>query len=297
MQIIANKHKDLRFVFIILAIAALLISFSNLAGPVQNLLGTNTILDENRAFLQQSDTDNHKDILLITEVLAVVKLISSTDIGVNLVFKADVEVGQALHGLAVSIEYALWVVLASSVVIEVWKLLIETADMLVPLLFRATLFAIVVYLVADSVRALSQIRESCYKVMQFSLLSFATVFLLVPYALNLTAWVSRVILQPSTFVHNKGLGALQSAAENAQKGEELFKYWGSGKAVRSHLIDLHRDIQPHTSNVFEFMVNALAVNIISGIVVPLVSFYLLWLILTWFFSHIKSYHYQQKTMP
>lgn len=288
MQIMTQYfHRYSSIASILCALAILLISFSNISNGVLNTLGTNDIQAENRAFLDTSAAENHKDILRLAEILAVVKLVSTTDIGVNLIIKAEIEVGQALHGLIRSIEYALWVVLASSVTIEVWKILVETAEIFSLFFLRATLLAFIFYLLANGFCRLNKIREVCFVALKFNLMFFLSTYLLVPYALNLTAWLSQGLLHSNFLAQKKGLHLLHATIESAGKGVELTQYWSNGKTMRSHLIDLHRDVQPHTSNVFEFMVNSFAANLMTGVIVPLVSFYLLWKMLVWSFSLIE----------
>lgn len=263
------------------------VTYLPFGSALHNALGADAIISANGAFLADAVASNHKHTIKLSEILAVLKLVSSTDLGISLVLRADIQVGQALHGLTASIEKALWASVASAVVLELWEVLNRLGDWISLYFFRASAITLFVYGLAHAVVAGVPLRKASFALLKLSVLAFSIVYFVLPYTINLTAWLDLWFLNTAQLVTELGLDKLHATVTNTGQSGDITTFWNSGERIKEHLSLLHTEVAPRTSDIAAFFVKYLAYNLATGVVFPLLSFTLFWQIAKHLFGYVE----------
>lgn len=220
-------------------------------------------------YLETAASNGLQQTLLLSELGALMEVIKSTDMGIELIVSVDVQAGQVLSGLTRAIEWATAALAASTISSHALLFINGIADQLSGLLFVTLLSTVGFWMFIRILPVARVFKRAARSIVEtFAVLLLVSYFVL-PYTINVTGWLSQTLagsLQVNT----------QSAVENFHKdtfrGESLrtnLKFWTSSNNVRATYDEVTTDLHDKVSALTRYAIERFASLLIVGILFPL----------------------------
>ena len=264
----------------------LLLSFVPWPGVISSFDPLAMIDARYRDAIETAIKSNAADLALFTEALAVLNVTSSTDVGIALIVRADVKIGDALAEARELLHHAQTITVAAAFVLQVLRIFTDMAALVGPVAYRLVLVTLLLALGAAAFFNRGAAHAVSLDVLRVVLLLFLAVKVLIPLTLFLSsALVSGLDLHRpiSTDTTARDLAA---SAQAAAPDKDVVAHWGEGTNVKSGLNGIYETFKGKADALFGYVVGLLVFHIMHGIVFPLIVFGVIWKIARLTINHI-----------
>ncbi|WP_163931623.1 hypothetical protein [Paraferrimonas sp. SM1919] len=252
-----------------------------------------SIIDSNDRYLDQISLQATTDILLLTEVDAVLNILKSSQVGVSFIADFNVTVGQAISEVQSTTSEAKKVMMISLVLITVLKTLNDLSLLLSEVALYIAAGAGFIHYLLLHFKTLSMIPHTVLNksaaITKIAAMIFISFYLLLPYSIHGSGVLSER-LQQSTHVDNsQSLNHLHQHITQGKGTKELSK---SAKASISHLSSMsHSSIKDKVQTLIKYTITAATLWLFNLILMPLGIGFMLYKITL----QLLSYEYYQPT--
>ncbi len=260
----------------VLALGLLLLLWLSFVVPLPD----GDVTAANLGYLEAARSALGSEIAEITGVLAFVEVLSTASIGLDLVIKADLEIGQALAVLAAMTERALAGGLFAAVLSDLWQLLLDAMRAAAPWFLRAALL----FGALDALMRLGSwaagLAPTVLRAAALSAVAFILAFLVLPYGTNAVAALSPKALDALPHAGVAGFANLSNDLRASDASSDPLGYWSSGESSRAALERAVTDLPQKTDMIRRTAVERLAFTLVVGLIGPMVILSVLgWLVL------------------
>ena len=265
---------------------ALLLLFCALFGAT--LPAGGGVAASNQAWLAAVRSEIGRDLDLLAEVLAFLNILSSADIGVNLIaIDAHIRVGQTLSVLNDTAERALLVVLAAGGLIEFWGVFLGLCTLVAPWALKAVILGCSLTFLVD--KSLAPLRQLVWALTRVFAMLFLTAGLIAPHAFNLTGLTAEKVI-------NLLPGDLTSQVENLHDDmigdhtqSDPLRFWRN-KANAIEAFRSGHDNLPHKIGFLrQYLLSRLIHALSIGLMIPFAALLLLWLLARRLFGALTAF--------
>lgn len=230
----------------------------------------------NRAWLGAASAEIRHDVTLLAEIWALLNIVQSTEIGVSLLVSADIEVGQALSSLAALVGQAMAVGTAAAALAAAWSVVLTLCAAAAPVALQAVLLFGGLSLLGAGRGPIEAIRAPLRDLAVLSARVFAVLWVVVPYALNLSGWASE---RATAFLGADDAAVVSNlhadmAAGSA--GKDPLDYWRKKDHAVTAFHSIHKDLTHKVSALGRYVTLRLVHAVCAGLLVPLLASVLLW---------------------
>lgn len=249
-------------------LGALTVWVAGLFADLGTLVGGEAILAANEAYLDEARRAALQDSLLLGEVLALLEVLRSTDLGLELIVSVDVQAGQALSALTAAVERAMGAALAATVLTEALIWLNRIGDLVALWALRSGAMALAVWMLLRILGAGALLRSLFRRLSEVLVLVFLLGYLVLPYSISLGGALSE-----------SAAGAL--ASDTATTPDRLhtdilgghglstdLSFWSKSGNVRASYETLTSDLADKVSAMSLYGVERLAHLLIVGVLFP-----------------------------
>jgi hypothetical protein len=166
-------------------LGALTVWVAGLFPDLGTLAGGEAIIAANEAYLDEARRAALQDSLLLGEVLALLEVLRSTDLGLELIVSVDVQAGQALSALTAAVERAMGAALTATVLTEALIWLNRIGDLVALWALRFGAMALAVRMLLRILGAGALLRSLFRRLSEVLVLVFLLGYLVLPYSINL----------------------------------------------------------------------------------------------------------------
>ncbi|WP_136443364.1 hypothetical protein [Pacificoceanicola onchidii] len=241
------------------------------------LFGGGAIADQNHAYLTASREQVGDDLIALTELLAVVKVIESASLGIDVVVHASVEVGQAAAAFGLALERAWGAMAVAGVIDESLLGLTAIAAALTKPLLVIVLASVGLWILARTLKLHIHVLSLVRTVAELSLVLFLALHLLVPYSLQITGWASNAVLDSLLEAQRTGLHQMHQDVSSYAKHDRSFEGWTKGNDVGAAYATVVDKLPQKLGVIERYTTGRIARSVLVGLVIPIGSFALLWL--------------------
>lgn len=231
---------------------------------------------KNTANLDAAIKSNALDLTAFTEALSVLNVTASTDVGVALIVKADIKIGEAVSEARSLLQRAQYIAMAAAVILEGLRVLSDLAAAISPFVYKVVLVIVLAALGAAWFFNRGAAHVIALDMLRLVLLAFVTVKVLFPLSLFLAGGLVNLVdlhalLAPKTSAHD-----LANAARDAFKGKDVIAHWGAGENIKAGLNTLHETFRAKVGGLFDYITGLVVFHTMHGIVFPLLVFAFNW---------------------
>jgi hypothetical protein len=227
-----------------------------------------TIELSNKSILKEARTAATTDLVTLAAILGVVEVVSSTEIGVDFLISASVEVGQSLSTLVRVLELSISAIVFSAVLSELYLFVIAVAAALNGLFLSAALCSaglfIILRLTAVSTHFLSVFRT----IVIMAFMAFTSTHLVIPYTIQINGWIVSELAGQNIQTQRKGLNDVHDVIAQQAKAETI-KDWGKKSIVKNTFQHLHVNIVQKIEAIARFMWSTMAHALLFGLILPI----------------------------
>lgn len=231
--------------------------------------GARRITDMNDTFLNDAAHEGLKETLLLREVSALLEVLKSTDLGIELIVSVDVQAGGVLSSLTGAIESALAASAAATVGAHALQYVNSIADQVSVVLFIALIWAVVGWMILRMLPVAGLVRLLGRGFTEAIAVLFLISYLVVPYSIHLTGWLSETVagsLQPDT---EAAVEQFHSATFQDGSLNTDLSFWTRSGNVKSIYEDLTNELPDKVSALTVYAVRKFAHLTIVGVVFPM----------------------------
>lgn len=210
------------------------------------------------------------EIAEITGVLAFVEVLSTASIGLDIVVKADLEIGQALAVLAAMTERALAGGLFAALLIDLWQLLLDATRAAAPWFLRAALLFGALDALMRTGGWAAGVAPTVLRAAALSAMGFILAFLVLPYGTNAVAALSCKALGSLPHAGVASFADLANDLRASDASSDPLGYWSSGESSRAALERAVTDLPQKTDMIRRTAVERLAFTLFVGLIGPMV---------------------------
>lgn len=254
---------------LLLAVACLLLWLVLQIHPVRQLAASlvdRELIEENAAYLDKSEKEAARTLMHLVESYAALRVIQSGEVGFSLIVETRVQVGDALAGLTTIVERGIGVAAVAASAAAAMKALDKAAAVASPLLFEATLVLLGIYLIARTVRARHPITQLAHSLAEVATILFLTAFLLVPYSIHVSGWLSQHAVAPLKTYSAEHYANLYDDIHHARAENERHV---RAKSATYALEEMFSDIAHRAEASSLAFVKHATATVLEGIVLPL----------------------------
>lgn len=222
----------------------------------------------NDAFLADAAQEGLKETLLLAEVSALLDVLGSTDLGIELIVSVDVQAGGVLSSLSRAIEAALAASAAATVSAHALQFVNSIADHLSAELFVALVWAVAGWMILRILPVARHLRNLGRALTEAIAVVFIISYLVIPYSINVTGWLGGAIagsLQPDT---ETAVEYFHSATFKDGSLNTDLDFWTRSSNVKSAYEGLVSDLPDKVSALTLYAVRKLAHLTVVGVVFP-----------------------------
>jgi hypothetical protein len=207
--------------------------------------------------------------LLLGEVAALLEVLSSTDIGIELIVSVDVQAGGVLSSLTRALEWALAASTSATIGSHALKFVNAIADQVSANIIIILAWAVIAWMVLRIVPAAPTVRRMTRSIAEVLAVLFMISYLIIPYSINLTGWLSQSVsgsLDPDaeTVVESFHGATFTDGGINTDLG-----FWTRGQNVKSAYEDVTNELPDKVSALMSYTVQKFAHLLIVGVLFPL----------------------------
>ncbi len=238
--------------------------FDGLAGS----LGGTQIEDENIGYLQDARDASVDDLIVLSEVLAVLEIIDSASIGFDFFVSADVQVGQGLASLTNGVERALEIAALSAAASEGLIALSLIAQFVTAYLLDAALIALAAYLFVSAISRLHAFTRLARVVAEVFAVLFLVAYLIIPYSIHLSGWVATNAVSALHQESRDKLTALHGDVTGKSVQSDEFDGWSKDDQVKSGFERITSNLTHKIDGMGLYAIRHLTSAVLLGIVFP-----------------------------
>lgn len=261
--------------FAILLVGLAAASMWGLFDSYSSALGLDGIDEQNRRYLHAAREDVDRDAVALAEILAILSVVGSIEIGFTFLADAHVTIGRTISSLILTIEQALLTSVFAGAVVEVLLLLTSLARRLAAPLFSAALVSVAIYVLLSMTparRATEVSRAFCQTVVSL----FFVAHLLVPYSIQVSGWAASSMLATASQDHRENIENFSDETRVALGHVTEVSAWKAADEMASALEAATSDAGQKSHVVRRYHVWRIAHSTVFGVAVPILSFLLLW---------------------
>jgi len=257
---------------ILIAIGALIFVILVSAADLLNLgeqTGAGHITLANDAYLADAAKEGLKETLLLGEVGALFEVLSSTDIGIELIVSVDVQAGGVLSSLTRALEWAVAASMSATIGAHALKFVNAIADQVSANIVIALAWAVIAWMILRIVPAARTVRRMARSIAEVLAVLFVISYLIIPYSINLTGWLSQTVsgsLDPDT---ETIVETFHGATFTDGGLQTDLGYWTRGKNVKSAYENVTNELPDKVSTLRSYTVQKFAHLLIVGVLFPL----------------------------
>jgi len=267
MQYLINNKFPLAIAALLLAL--LLFSISPASDPVGKFFAHQSILNENAQYLKASAKQSEENVLKLAEIFALLETIQSTQIGISLIVKLQIEVGQAVAAFSNIVEQGIVVSTLSSAAAYTLLALDKIASFLSPWLFKLALLLVSIFLVCYSFSRKQYITGFSLLAAELAVILFLVAHLIIPYTIHINGWLATEVTSELTKNSQTKMTDLHAYVVDANGKKSLRKRAEHAtKVLERVVIDIGKKIEIATSYAIRHIVS----SIIEALIMPLVIF-------------------------
>ncbi|MEM6662406.1 MAG: hypothetical protein AAF666_09540 [Pseudomonadota bacterium] len=262
------------------ALGFLILLFATAAGygvldGVTPELGGDEIITTNHAFLVAALNASGDDQIILTELLAILSIVQSAELGFDFFVSANIDVGQALTALTTSIERAWLAVAATAVITELLIGLAAIADAMTPVFFVIAFAATGAYFLALAA-CTSHLKHVFRSLAEVASSILLVAHLLIPYSIQVSAMATQTVIAGVTSERRESMHHMHGELSALTQTGHDFAGWSEKDQAESAYHVLRKDIVHRVGLVQRFAIELIAHILLTGLVLPLASFAILW---------------------
>ncbi len=232
----------------------------------------------NQLYLQQTKLQGMDDLIKLLEMVAILDVMKSSQIGVSFIADFNVTVGQVLAELNRSIKIAIEVNLASVAAVEIIGLVAQVSHLLAPFLLPVVLVLWLVFFVFWFTRQRKLVPQHVALVTRLlakrATLIFVTFHLLLPYSIHFSAHISQVINAQTQQHNSQRLSNIHSVITALPNDHELKN---RAKSSIHHLSSVSaKQMHKKTENLFAYLIWRLVLTLFDVVLMPAAILYALY---------------------
>jgi hypothetical protein len=257
---------------ILIALGALIFGLLVSAADLLNLgeqTGADHITQANDAYLTDAANEGLKETLLLGEVAALLEVLGSTDIGIELIVSVDVQAGGVLSNLTRAIEWALAASTSATIGAHALKFVNAIADQGSANIVITLAWAVIAWMILRIVPAARTVRRMARSIAEILAVLFVISYLIIPYSINLTGWLGQTVsgsLAPDT---ETVVETFHGATFTDGGLQTDLGYWTRGKNVKSAYESVTSELPDKVSALMSYTVQKFAHLVIVGVLFPL----------------------------
>ena len=236
----------------------------------------NAIHGANDQYLTTAITNNKDDITTTVRSLAVVGVLSSTEIGIDLVVHLDVEVGDELSTMQDALERVLFWGAAASAVLEGWKISLGVVVWITPVMYKLAILAVLLFLLAHGYQLGRKARQLSTDVLRVVLFAALFTCVILPVSFYATGLLTSALDLHQLLEKHPAVAALHDQAQAFGAPQDLTSFWGDASKVKDGLNSFHSDALSKTLGLMEYTTGLIVFHLMQGVVFPLAAGFLAW---------------------
>ncbi|WP_299624364.1 hypothetical protein [uncultured Tateyamaria sp.] len=264
----------------------LVLSFVPALSSLSNLHPFAYVEAQNTATLETAIKSNAEDLVAFTEALTVLNVTASTDVGVALIVKADIQIGNAVSEAQALLQRAQYVAIGAAAVLEGLRVLSDVAASLGPYIYKAVLVIILAALGAAWLFHQGAAHVIALDVLRIVLMVFVAVTVIFPLSLYLAGGVVSLVDMHALLAPKAAAHDLANAARDTFKGKDVVAHWGEGDNIKAGLNTLHETFMSKVGDLFEYVTGLVVFHTMHGLVLPLLVFAVNWTVARAIIAHL-----------
>ncbi len=232
-------------------------------------MGAGRITDANETYLADASSEALRDTLMLGEVAALLEVLKSTDLGVQLIVSVDVQAGGVLSSLTTAVDWALGAAAAAAVSAEALTFLNSVADQVSAVLLLAALVVFALWMILRLAPVAAVFRSMGRALTEGMVVLFLMTYLVLPYSINVGGWLGETVagsIAPDTDV---AVEQFHGATFKSSGLNTDLNFWSNSGNVRSVYEDLTDELPDKVSSLTSYAVQSLAHLIVVGLMFPL----------------------------
>ncbi len=229
---------------------------------------------QNLAYLSHVERESRGNLIKLAEIFAVLKVIESGQVGISFIIDAQVRVGRALAAFSDLVERGIVVsVVAASAAVGL-KGLVRLADVVSPILFKLALPLLATYFIAASISSAHLVTIVSRVLSEAIVALFLTAYLLIPYSIHGTGWLSQQITADLKQEGREHLNHIHQELTQGKQRKARLKERAEHAIHEFERTAVH--VPQKVSAMSLFLIRHVAATIIEGVLFPIGIFLALW---------------------
>ncbi len=230
---------------------------------------SNQIEAENAAYLDVAREAALHDMIVLAEVLAVLEIVESASIGFEFFVSAEIGAGKGISPLTRAVEWGLLGAGIGVLLYEAIALALIAASAVAPILFQLMLLSTALALLAAPLHKNHILRSLLGIAARVTTLAFLTVFLLLPYSVNIAGSLAALIPLESYQPHDNAPDNLHAHLVADSEGPPGFDTWTSRDVAQRFYASISSNLRHSVSQIKIYAIKSLAMDMLIGLVLPL----------------------------
>lgn len=231
----------------------------------------------NRALIDEARTTSLRDLALLAEILALLDVVQTAQIGFDFIVSAQIEAGRAIGPVVRGAEFAAMGAAAGVAVYEAIDLVLATARAVSPAILQVALAVGALFLVVQPLHVAHPLRGIADALLRISAGLFLVLFLVLPYSVHLAGQLAAQVPIADYQRHARAPAHLHDALTST-RDMPGFDGWSDKDVAKRYFEALSTDLPHASGQLHSYAIETAALNFGLAVVVPL--------LLVWAGTHI-----------
>ncbi|WP_296425596.1 hypothetical protein [Yoonia sp.] len=226
------------------------------------------IVAQNTSYLQDASRDGLQDMLLIAEILGLLEVLSTTEVGLTVVVSVSAEAGQALSALTHVMERVLGVATLATGTAEAMLGLNRAAAAASFGLAQLSLGLGAGYFVFRGLNIHNRLQHLAHTLVRMATMLFLIAYLVIPYSINASGWLANQIAEPGD---PSAVQVMHDRTVKRNLSNDPLKYWSDAEHLTRGFKDTINDLPQKLSLMTTHYLGTLIHLLLVGIGFPLLA--------------------------